>query len=175
MMIRIKEIKVKNLSAIQVKKLKVAHRKIFGEKLYFYDDIIYICQSGKSAKYIGMAQIRFKSPEFHFEMEDYNKETKTHNPVPYLIDFGIMIEKRHQGIGTALIKFVINSLDDYNHINLDILNGEKKEKQDEDEPFIDINVDNLVSFYKIFEFEVVGHWYHPSKLKRYLSMTLKLK
>ena len=178
-MFRITQIKVKNLSTEHIKKLKIIHRKIFTKKFYVYtdpDDIVYICQTNSSNKYIAMGYIRFASPEFHFANEYNDEKTENYSSIPYLIDFGVIPEKRRHGIGTYLMNFIINSLaSEHNYINLDILNGRRKDP-DEELPFIPIQIDYLISFYELFGFKKIDiNWYHPNNLDRYLCMTLKLK
>ncbi len=184
-MITIEKINVSKLTPTKVKKLKILHQKIFGDKLilfpqdeeYDHDDIVYTCTYKQSKKYVGMAQIRYMSPEHHFDNEKYDEQTNEGIIVPYLIDSGVLFTHRRKGIGSALINYIKNDMNSYDSINLDILNAMRKDRQLKKD-YIPEPIDYLIDFYKKCGFTLIDHfWYHPEHpkdIRKFTSMTVSL-
>lgn len=175
--ITIQERRVDQTKKKEHKKLRILHQKIFNNKIYLYDDndSIYTCTYGTSNKYIFMCQLLYNSPEFHFNNEEYDEKTDHSIKQPYIIDFGIIAHYRRKGIGSYMMNHIINDIkttNQYNYINLDILNGEKEPDDDKYNP-IDVRV--LLLFYNKLGFKIVDKfYYHLDKKQRFVSMTLTI-
>lgn len=185
-MITVQKQNVSKLTPKEIKKLKILHQKLFDDKLllfprdeekYDHDDIVYTCTYGKSKKYVGMAQIRYMSPDHHFDNEKYDEQTGGEVVQPYLIDSGVLFTHRRKGIGSALINYIKNDMDQYDNINLDILNAMRKDRQ-LTKDYIPESIDYLIDFYKKCGFTLIDHfWYHPDHpkdVRKYSSMTVSL-
>lgn len=174
----IQERSVKQLDKQETKKLRVLHQKLFNNRIYLYedDDLIYTCTYGSSNKYIFMCQILYNSPGIHFDNELSDEKIDSSNKQPYIIDFGLIPKYRRRGIGSYMMKYIINDIKttaQYKYINLDILSDKK---QSDDGKYIPIDISDLLLFYTKLGFKAVGKkWYHPDRRQRFVSMTLKIE